>query len=130
MLPARLRRTAADRSRHMDVLQLGSYLPGVAIDVYHLPAAAEQLADLTQRERDVLALLGEGLASREIAERLELSESTVYLVIADLLDALEYEPPSLSADEIHARAGTRAASASEIARFHGQFGPFDTDSEG
>jgi DNA-binding CsgD family transcriptional regulator len=32
----------------------------VAIDVSHLPAAAQELGDLTQRERDVLALLGEG----------------------------------------------------------------------
>jgi DNA-binding NarL/FixJ family response regulator len=38
----------------------------------------------------VLARLGEGLASREMAERLALSEATVYPVIADLLDALEY----------------------------------------
>jgi len=102
----------------------------VAIDVHHLPVAAEQLGDLTQRERDVLGLLGEGLGSRKIAQRLELSESTVYLVIADLLDALEYEPPNVTAEQIHRRAGTRPARPDEIARFHEQFGPFDADSEG
>jgi hypothetical protein len=101
----------------------------VAIDVSHLPEAARQLGDLTQRERDVLALLREGLASREIAERLVLSEATVCLVIADLLDALEYKPPAASADEIHRRARTRPASQPEVTRFHQQFGPFDTDSE-
>jgi hypothetical protein len=37
----------------------------VAIDVNHLPEAAQELGDLTQREHDVLALLREGLASRE-----------------------------------------------------------------
>ncbi len=75
-------------------------------------------------------MLGEGLASREIAHRLQLGESTVYLVIADLLDALEYEPPGMSADQIHRRAGTRPAGADEIANFHEQFGPFETDNEG
>jgi hypothetical protein len=79
----------------------------VAIGVTHLPDAAHELGDLTQRERDVLALLREELASREIAERLALGEATVYLVIADLLNALEYKPPSASADQIHRRAGTR-----------------------
>lgn len=102
----------------------------VAIDVNHLPEAAQELGDLTRRERDVLALPGEGLASREIAQRHALSEATVYLVIADLLDALEYTPPAASADEIHRRAGRRPASQTEITRFHQQFGPFDTDSEG
>jgi DNA-binding NarL/FixJ family response regulator len=102
----------------------------MAIDVNHLPEAAEKLGDLTQSERDVLALIREGLASREIAERLQLSESTVYLVVADLLDALEYTPPAASADEIHRRAGTRPASAADVARFNEQFGPFDTDDEG
>lgn len=77
----------------------------------------------------MLALLREGLASREIAERLALSDATVYLVIADLLDAHEYKPPGASADEIHRRAGTRPASQTEVTRFHQQFGPFDTDSE-
>jgi hypothetical protein len=96
----------------------------MAIDVNHLREAAQKLGDLTESERAVLALIGEGLASREIAERLKLSESTVYLVIADLLDALEYAPPRASADEIHRRAGTRPASAEEIARFNEQVGPF------
>jgi DNA-binding NarL/FixJ family response regulator len=102
----------------------------VAIDVNHLPEAAQELGDLTPRERDLLALIREGLASREIAERLALNEATVHLVIADLLDALEYKPPGVSADEIHRRAGTRPASQTEVTRFHQQFGPFDTDSEG
>jgi hypothetical protein len=51
-------------------------------------------------------------------------------VIADLLDALEHKPPAASVNEIHRRAGTRPASQAEVTRFHQQFGPFDTDSEG
>lgn len=101
----------------------------VAIEVSHLPTAAERL-DLSQRERDVLALLGEGLGSREIAQRLTIGEATVYLVIADLLDALEYEAPAVTVEQIHQRTRTRAATPEEVTSFHEQFGPFDTDSEG
>jgi len=70
------------------------------------------------------------MASREIAQRTSLSESTVYHVIADLLDAVEFDEPTVTADEIHARAGTRPADADEIARFHAEFGPLSTDGEG
>jgi DNA-binding NarL/FixJ family response regulator len=65
----------------------------VPIDVNHLPESAQELGDLTARERDLLALIRERLALREIAERLALNEATVYLVIDDLLDALQYKPP-------------------------------------
>jgi FixJ family two-component response regulator len=44
----------------------------VPIDVNHLPESAQELGDLTPRERELLALIREGLASREIAERLAL----------------------------------------------------------
>jgi len=41
------------------------------------PAAVERLADLSQREHEVLLLLVEGLSNKEIADRLFVSEATV-----------------------------------------------------
>ena len=46
-------------------------------------------ADLTQREREVLALLVEGLSNAQIAARLQLSTGTVRLHVGNLLDKLE-----------------------------------------
>ena len=69
-------------------------------------------------------------SSREIAQRAALSESTVYHVIADLFDAVEFEQPSVSAVMIHERTGTRPATADEVAQPHAALGPFETDNEG
>jgi DNA-binding NarL/FixJ family response regulator len=114
----------------MDETFDAGYGVGMAMDVARLPAEAERLGDLTARERAVLPLVLDGLGSREIAQRLEIAESLVYLTIADLLRALEFAPPDSDAGDIHRRSGTRPASSAEIERFHEQFGPFATDDEG
>ncbi|WP_395107892.1 LuxR C-terminal-related transcriptional regulator [Actinomadura sp. SCN-SB] len=47
------------------------------------------LDDLTERETDVLACLGEGLTNAQIGERLCLSEATVKGYVSRLLDKLQ-----------------------------------------
>lgn len=50
------------------------------------PAATAMTTPLTARERDVLALVGEGYGNQEIADRLHLGVTTVKKHIANLMD--------------------------------------------
>jgi LuxR family transcriptional regulator, maltose regulon positive regulatory protein len=60
--------------------------------------------EVTPREREVLALLADGLTNRQIAERLVLSEHTVHRHVANILRKLDL--PSRAAAAAHAaRAG-------------------------
>ncbi|MEN6490502.1 MAG: response regulator transcription factor [Rectinema sp.] len=52
--------------------------------------ALEQCSYLTERERHVLALVGEGLTNSEIAETLSLSEGTVKNYISNILTTLGF----------------------------------------
>ncbi len=60
--------------------------------VHHLPAAAEtpgapdpRLASLTDRETEILRVMGQGWTNTEIAERLHLAESTVKTHVGRIL---------------------------------------------
>ncbi|MFE6353630.1 response regulator [Streptomyces rochei] len=60
--------------------------------VHHLPAAVRpddspdpRLASLTEREREILEVLGQGWTNTEIAERLHLAESTVKTHVGRIL---------------------------------------------
>lgn len=51
----------------------------------HLP---EKFQSLTERESDVLALIGEGLSNKDIARRLDLAEGTVKNYVSSILEKL------------------------------------------
>jgi two-component system response regulator DevR len=54
-------------------------------------AKTDELAGLTERERDVLELMGEGMTNRQIAERLFLAEKTVKNYVTSVLAKLGME---------------------------------------
>ncbi|WP_190208884.1 response regulator [Kitasatospora indigofera] len=55
------------------------------------PQAASAFPELTDREREILALIGEGLTNRQIGQRLYLAEKTVKNHISRLLAKLGVE---------------------------------------
>jgi DNA-binding NarL/FixJ family response regulator len=62
--------------------------------------SATPVSDVTRREREVLALLAEGLTNREIASRLVVSEHTVHRHVTNILRKLGL--PSRAAAAAHA----------------------------
>ena len=102
------------RRAHVELLRLGAR-PAAAIVARRLrergargvprgprPPTKENPANITARELDVLALLGEGLGNQEIAERLFLSRRTVEHHVAAILRKL--------------RAASRTQAATEAGR--------------
>ncbi|MBI4674712.1 MAG: response regulator transcription factor [Chloroflexi bacterium] len=68
----------------------------VANKLAHLSRANKNTAQadvelLTDRERDVLQLIGQGASNKQIAEQLQLSESTVRTHVQHILDKLHLE---------------------------------------
>ncbi|MEW6120297.1 MAG: response regulator transcription factor [Pseudomonadota bacterium] len=68
------------------------------------PAANDWRADLTERQREVLALLARGLANKEIARALDLAEATVKMhvtAIMKLLNVSNRTQAVLAAQRMH-----------------------------
>ncbi|MFD7879319.1 response regulator [Streptomyces sp. NPDC059766] len=57
----------------------------------------DRLARLTEQERRILDLIGEGLTNREIGERLHLAEKTIKNYVSGLLSKLEMQRRSQAA---------------------------------
>jgi two-component system response regulator DevR len=55
------------------------------------PEEDERLARLTDREREILDLIAEGMTNRQIGERLFLAEKTVKNYVSNLLSKLGME---------------------------------------
>ena len=66
------------------------------------PGRSDRLAALTPRERDVLALLAEGLTDRGIGERLWLSQSTVETHVRHILQKLDLPTGTAHNRRVHA----------------------------
>jgi two-component system response regulator DevR len=57
----------------------------------HPPTEDLRLASLTDREREILALIAEGLSNRQIGDELELAEKTIKNYVSNLLAKLGME---------------------------------------
>ena len=79
-------RGTVDGETHLDPSIAGGLLVRLADSGTGVSAAL--LADLTERESEVLALLGKGLSNVEIADRLYLSEGTVRNYVSAILGKL------------------------------------------
>lgn len=71
------------------VAEGGSYVDGALARTLASPSALEQVPQLTQRERDVLRLLAEGLRNDEIGRRLYISPQTVKAHVGKAMRKLE-----------------------------------------
>ncbi|MFE2181505.1 response regulator [Streptomyces sp. NPDC059455] len=72
------------------------------------PQPDDQLAALTEQERRILLLIGEGLTNRGIGERLHLAEKTIKNYVSSLLSKLGMERRSQAAAYVARMQATQA----------------------
>lgn len=63
-------------------------LTGAGAPIAKVDPEAARIAELTEREREVIALLAGGIQNRDIAERLHIAENTVRRHLAAIFDKL------------------------------------------
>ncbi|MGW6316500.1 response regulator [Streptomyces sp. NPDC055099] len=81
-------RTVASGQSMLDPETTARLMRSLRADPKDSPTLAPELASLSPRERDILALIGDGLTNREIGKKLYLSEKTVKNHISRLLAKL------------------------------------------
>ncbi|MDF3146901.1 MULTISPECIES: response regulator transcription factor [unclassified Streptomyces] len=81
-------RTVASGQSMLDPATTARLMRSLRADPAETPSIAPELASLSPRERDILALIGDGLTNREIGKKLYLSEKTVKNHISRLLAKL------------------------------------------
>ncbi|MEU6575782.1 response regulator transcription factor [Streptomyces sp. NPDC046805] len=81
-------RTVASGQSMLDPATTARLMRSLRADPAESPAVPPELTSLSPRERDILALIGDGLTNREIGKKLYLSEKTVKNHISRLLAKL------------------------------------------
>ena len=81
-------RTVASGQSMLDPATTARLMRSLRTEPAEAPAVAPELAGLSPREREILALIGDGLTNREIGKQLYLSEKTVKNHISRLLAKL------------------------------------------
>ena len=81
-------RTVASGQSMLDPATTARLMRSLRADPVETPSVPPELAGLSPRERDILALIGDGLTNREIGKKLYLSEKTVKNHISRLLAKL------------------------------------------
>ncbi|MBC2904165.1 response regulator [Streptomyces cupreus] len=81
-------RTVASGQSMLDPATTARLMRSLRTEPAAEPAEAPELAGLSPREKEILALIGDGLTNREIGKRLYLSEKTVKNHISRLLAKL------------------------------------------
>ncbi|MFI6355338.1 response regulator [Streptomyces sp. NPDC050743] len=81
-------RTVASGQSMLDPATTARLMRSLRTDPAQTSSVPAELASLSPRERDILALIGDGLTNREIGKRLYLSEKTVKNHISRMLAKL------------------------------------------
>ncbi|MGH2879546.1 MAG: LuxR C-terminal-related transcriptional regulator [Solirubrobacteraceae bacterium] len=107
------------------------FLKSEMFDMRTFPSAVKYLPSLSEREEQILRLVGEGCSPREIAEQLAIEEDELYRFVGWALDELPPEPAGRTIADVHATNGSRPATGAEVQEFERLYGSFlPPDDEG